>query len=137
MHLDGRARCPTCGHSLGDRLPVIPGWAGDLHARFIAGRRPERIALVPAAAPLLMVLPLATMGWGAVSIARRARAGDMRDAARRWAPALILAVLNIVVSAWILSVASRELLDALLWVWGQVLAPFPGTPEGSPQVFDA
>ena len=136
MHLDGRARCPSCGHSLGDRLPVIPRWAMSLHERFIAGRRPERIALVPAAVPLLLPLPALALCWAAISLLRLGGTAGFRAAMETWAPVILLAVVNVAISAWLISSASREILDGLLWIWGQVLSPLPPAAE-TPGIVEA
>lgn len=115
--------CPTCGRHLRERLGILPIRL----VRIVAGRvrrHPvHRLALIPAAVPILLPFPILALVLAASGLRRLGPA--WRSGVPDWGPVACVAVLNVILSVWALNRLAAALIDPVL-LWWTVPMPVPG-----------
>lgn len=126
--------CPTCGRAPDTLRVVIPRWAeiGPLRPAldwFLNGPRLHVIGVL-AVVPLILPLPVIAI----IYATRKASEMAAREWMLSWGIVVGLALINIVLSAWVFSAAADGIVSFVLHWWQSVpeLIPAEGPPKATP-----
>jgi hypothetical protein len=122
-------RCPSCGRSLSVLAGMLPQWLDRGLGAWLQRRNPKDLALRMACVPLVIPFPLLALLIFGLS----ARHEPGTDLLRSWWPVLVLALLNILLSAWLLSEAAESIVRFVLGWWGIMHDVIPQPPAPGPQ----
>jgi hypothetical protein len=119
--------CPNCGRNASLSCLVLPPWADRRLDAWLRQRQHYEIALALASVPLILPLPAVSLAMAVIARRRKLCRGHMQ----RWNLVLLVAMCNMVLSAWMLSGLSAELVTLVFDWWANMRDLVPHTAPHS------
>ncbi len=111
----------------------LPVWLDQRLGEWLRRTPLHKVAMILALVPLVIPLSIGAVAMFALLVWR---SQELRRHLRLWAPVLLIAAINIAVSAWALSELSEALLRALIDWWGNMPVHLP-RPDPNPDTSGA